>query len=87
MGVFRVLLELVAVAPDAVGSHVAELLPGIQAALQVRPGGEKGAGCPGEGRLMGGNRPALATEVADQPSCPATWQRCVAHSFKPHACS
>lgn len=34
VGVFRVLLELVAVAPDAVGSHVAELLPGIQAALQ-----------------------------------------------------
>jgi hypothetical protein len=33
--VFRVLLELVAVVPDAVGGHVAELTPGIQAALQV----------------------------------------------------
>ncbi|KAL4425586.1 hypothetical protein ABPG75_009602 [Micractinium tetrahymenae] len=34
VGVFRVLLELVAVAPDAVGAHMQELLPGIQSALQ-----------------------------------------------------
>ncbi|KAI3438733.1 hypothetical protein D9Q98_001153 [Chlorella vulgaris] len=34
VGVFRVLLELVGVAPDAVGEHVGELIPGIQAALQ-----------------------------------------------------
>lgn len=34
VGVFRVLLELVGVAPDAVGAHIQELLPGIQAALQ-----------------------------------------------------
>jgi hypothetical protein len=32
--VFRVLLELVAVAPDAVGARVGELIPGIQGALQ-----------------------------------------------------
>ena len=42
VGVFRVLLELVAVAPDAVGAHVRELLPGIQAALQVRSAGHRG---------------------------------------------
>ena len=34
VGVFRVLLELVAVTPDAVGGHAGELLPGIQAALR-----------------------------------------------------
>ena len=34
VGVFRVLLELVGVAPDAVGGHARELVPGIQAALQ-----------------------------------------------------
>lgn len=40
VGVFRVLLELVAVAPDAVGAHAKELTPGVQAALAVGGRGE-----------------------------------------------
>lgn len=55
VGVLRVLLELVAVAPDAVGAHVPELVPGIQAALQVRRG---------EGALQAGPCIAARPQVA-----------------------
>lgn len=36
-GVFAALQELVIVASDSIGAHTAQMMPGIQAALNVRP--------------------------------------------------
>lgn len=36
-GVFAALQELVTVASDSIGAHTAQMMPGIQAALNVRP--------------------------------------------------
>lgn len=36
-GVFAALQELVTVASDSIGSHTAQMMPGIQAALNVSP--------------------------------------------------
>ena len=37
-GIFRVLKELVSVQPDATASDISQLVPGIIAALEARPG-------------------------------------------------
>lgn len=36
-GVFAALQELVTAASDSIGAHTAQMMPGIQAALNVRP--------------------------------------------------